>query len=269
MWQPHVVQGGARRRHPGAEAHHRARRRSTRSRCRPSGGRRSSTASPASPRSDGGTAVGAFSGFPHDTFPIAAKTGTAQVDRRQQGAHRGVRRLRPGHRRPVRHLRAAGGGRLRRLGRRARRPPAVRRAARPRPAPPAPEGGRFEVLDIPGSRPPGTSATDGRPPPSRRRDRVAPGALGRLSRNPAAPWRHIDLVLVGCIVAVAALGCLMIFSATRGPRPVRLRHQLPRQAAAVHRRRRRRACSSSALIDYRRYRELVAGALRRRAARCS
>ena len=29
------------------------------------------------------------------------------------------------------------------------------------------------------------------------RERVAPGALGRLSRNPAAPWRHIDLVLVG------------------------------------------------------------------------
>ena len=29
--------------------------------------------------SEGGTAVGAFSGFPHDTFPIAAKTGTAQV----------------------------------------------------------------------------------------------------------------------------------------------------------------------------------------------
>jgi penicillin-binding protein 2 len=28
---------------------------------------------------EGGTAVGAFSGFPHDTFPIAAKTGTAQV----------------------------------------------------------------------------------------------------------------------------------------------------------------------------------------------
>ena len=38
------------------------------------------------------------------------------------------------------------------------------------------------------------------------RERVAPGALGRLSRNPAAPWRHIDLVLVGCILAVAALG---------------------------------------------------------------
>ncbi len=28
---------------------------------------------------DGGTAVGAFSGFPHDTYRVAAKTGTAQV----------------------------------------------------------------------------------------------------------------------------------------------------------------------------------------------
>ena len=51
------------------------------------------------------------------------------------------------------------------------------------------------------------------------RNRVAPGALGRLSRNPAAPWRHLDLVLVGCVAAVAALGCLMIFSATRGSDP--------------------------------------------------
>lgn len=29
--------------------------------------------------SEGGTAVGAFSGFPNDTYPVAAKTGTAQV----------------------------------------------------------------------------------------------------------------------------------------------------------------------------------------------
>jgi rod shape determining protein RodA len=51
------------------------------------------------------------------------------------------------------------------------------------------------------------------------RNRVAPGALGRLSRNPAAPWRHIDMVLVGSVAAVGALGCLMIFSATRGRNP--------------------------------------------------
>ncbi|MET0727641.1 MAG: penicillin-binding protein 2 [Acidimicrobiales bacterium] len=30
--------------------------------------------------SEGGTAVGAFSGFPNDAFPVAAKTGTAQVN---------------------------------------------------------------------------------------------------------------------------------------------------------------------------------------------
>ena len=69
--------------------------------------------------------------------------------------------------------------------------------------PPAPEGGRFEVLDTLAPDAPGTCATDGRPPRFSTRERVAPGALGRLSRNPAAPWRHIDLVLVGCIVAVA------------------------------------------------------------------
>jgi rod shape determining protein RodA len=38
-----------------------------------------------------------------------------------------------------------------------------------------------------------------------------------LRRNPAAAWRHLDLVLVGCVAAVAALGALMVYSATRGP----------------------------------------------------
>ena len=51
------------------------------------------------------------------------------------------------------------------------------------------------------------------------RNRVAPGALGRLSRNPGAPWRHLDLVLLGTVLAVSSLGCLMIFSATRGRNP--------------------------------------------------
>src|SRR3954464_7752154 len=34
-------------------------------------------------------------------------------------------------------------------------------------------------------------------------------------KDPAAPWRHIDLVLILSIVLVAAFGVLMIFSATR------------------------------------------------------
>ena len=39
----------------------------------------------------------------------------------------------------------------------------------------------------------------------------------RLNRNPAAAWRHIDLVLLGAILAIAALGVMMVYSATRGP----------------------------------------------------
>jgi rod shape determining protein RodA len=40
-----------------------------------------------------------------------------------------------------------------------------------------------------------------------------------LRRNPSAAWRHLDLVLVGCVVAVSLLGALMVYSATRGPVP--------------------------------------------------
>ncbi|MEY2404068.1 MAG: rod shape determining protein RodA [Acidimicrobiaceae bacterium] len=40
-----------------------------------------------------------------------------------------------------------------------------------------------------------------------------------LRRNPSAAWRHLDLVLVGCVVAVSCLGALMVYSATRGPVP--------------------------------------------------
>jgi rod shape determining protein RodA len=88
------------------------------------------------------------------------------------------------------------------------------------------------------------------------RTRVAPGALGRLSRNPAAPWRHIDLVLVGCIAAVGALGCLMVFSATRGRDPSSfntgfLSRQLLFVAVGAV------AMLVTASIDYRRYRELA------------
>jgi rod shape determining protein RodA len=88
------------------------------------------------------------------------------------------------------------------------------------------------------------------------RNQVAPGALGRMSRNPAAPWRHIDLVLVGCIVAVGALGCLMIFSATRGRDPsdfdtsFLLKQVLYVSIGAA-------IMLLVALIDYRRYRELA------------
>ena len=40
---------------------------------------------------------------------------------------------------------------------------------------------------------------------------------GRLGSNPASAWRHLDLVLVGTVAAIAAIGVLMVYSATRGP----------------------------------------------------
>ncbi|MFZ6003855.1 MAG: rod shape-determining protein RodA [Actinomycetota bacterium] len=88
------------------------------------------------------------------------------------------------------------------------------------------------------------------------RTRVAPGALGRTSRNPAAPWRHLDVVLVACVLVVCALGCLMIFSATRGRDPSDfdtsfVAKQVLFMAVGVL------AMVVTAFFDYRRYRELA------------
>ena len=52
---------------------------------------------------------------------------------------------------------------------------------------------------------------------SRRRGGFGSTAAGRLGSNPAAAWRHLDVVLVGCLAAIAAIGVLMVYSSTRGP----------------------------------------------------
>ncbi len=49
------------------------------------------------------------------------------------------------------------------------------------------------------------------------RSGLARHTASRLGANPASPWRHLDLVLVGCIGAISAIGTLMVYSATRGP----------------------------------------------------
>jgi rod shape determining protein RodA len=42
----------------------------------------------------------------------------------------------------------------------------------------------------------------------------------RLSRrDPTAPWRHLDPVIIGCTMALAIIGVVMVYSATRGPGP--------------------------------------------------
>jgi rod shape determining protein RodA len=54
-----------------------------------------------------------------------------------------------------------------------------------------------------------------------------------LRRNPSAAWRHLDLVLLGCVVAVSLLGALMVYSATRGPVPPYQLSFLEKQALYV------------------------------------
>jgi rod shape determining protein RodA len=44
------------------------------------------------------------------------------------------------------------------------------------------------------------------------------GAGVTVRRNPAAPWRHVDLVLVCSTLALAAMGVLMVYSATQHTR---------------------------------------------------
>ena len=39
---------------------------------------------------------------------------------------------------------------------------------------------------------------------------------GSMRRNPAAPWRHVDLLLLGSVALIALIGSLMVFSSTRG-----------------------------------------------------
>ena len=41
--------------------------------------------------------------------------------------------------------------------------------------------------------------------------------LTNFRRNPASPFRHIDLVLVACVGAATLFGALMVYSTTRGP----------------------------------------------------
>ena len=93
----------------------------------------------------GGTALGAFSGFPNDTYPIAAKTGTAQVPGKAPSAVFAAFG-------PVQDPQYAVSVLLEESGYGGSvAAPVARRLfdvlSNPFALPPAPEGGRFEVLD--------------------------------------------------------------------------------------------------------------------------
>ena len=40
--------------------------------------------------------------------------------------------------------------------------------------------------------------------------------MANFKRNPASPFRHVDVVLVACVAAVTLFGALMVYSTTRG-----------------------------------------------------
>ncbi len=75
-----------------------------------------------------------------------------------------------------------------------------------------------------------------------------------LRRNPAAPWRHVDLVLLISVALIALIGTVEVFSATRGTEPgvvhtaVLQRHLVFLAAGGS-------AMALVAMVDYRRWRD--------------
>lgn len=53
----------------------------------------------------------------------------------------------------------------------------------------------------------------------RRRTGLDRGRLGSLRRDPSAPYRHLDWVLIAAVLILSAVGLLMVFSTTRGANP--------------------------------------------------
>jgi len=82
-------------------------------------------------------------------------------------------------------------------------------------------------------------------------------ALTNVDQDPGAAWRHVDWVLVVAVAAIAGIGALMIFSATRGRRgaetvdPYFLERQGLYVVIGLG------VMAFSAAIDYRRLRELA------------
>ena len=77
---------------------------------------------------------------------------------------------------------------------------------------------------------------------------------GSMRRNPAAPWRHVDLLLLGSVGLIAIIGTLMVFSSTRGSDPdaantaVLERHLVFIAAGAT-------VMALTTMADYRRFRD--------------
>ncbi len=79
---------------------------------------------------------------------------------------------------------------------------------------------------------------------------------GSMRRNPSAPWRHVDLLMLGTITAISTIGTLMVFSSTRGSDPgsphttVLVRHLVFLASGYT-------VMALVTMIDYRRFRDFA------------
>jgi len=94
-------------------------------------------------------------------------------------------------------------------------------------------------------------ATAARSPAFRRQ------ALTNVDHDPGAAWRHVDWILTAAVVAIAGLGALMIFSATRGRKGVDVIDPYFLQRQSLYVVIGLGIMAFTAAIDYRRLRELA------------
>jgi rod shape determining protein RodA len=62
---------------------------------------------------------------------------------------------------------------------------------------------------------------------------AAPPGSAQLRKDPSAPWRYLDLVLLFCAGTIATLGVLTVYSATKGSGPIADTSAAQRQALFV------------------------------------
>jgi rod shape determining protein RodA len=77
-------------------------------------------------------------------------------------------------------------------------------------------------------------------------------AAANMRQNPASPWRHLDLVLVGAVIVTSCLGVVMVYSATKGTEGTTyLARQLAFVVIGIA------AMGAATLVDYRRFRDFA------------
>jgi rod shape determining protein RodA len=100
-------------------------------------------------------------------------------------------------------------------------------------------------------------ATVTRPPTGTPTRWITKKPSSNVRRNPAAPWRHLDVVLLGATIGIAAIGVLMVYAATRGPGGDEPADTFFLKRQAIFFIAGLAVMAVTALVDYRRYLDLA------------